>query len=307
MRLRWIVLSVALLIASWMALVQSETQRPENTNYSAAFIRNDKLVVFPFEGKEVVIELSVALGGMSYSASGQSIYGIVSQPGSAKNLAAVRIKPIGVRFLPGLDSFRYINAVAVNTTEDKAVVSATYERDPALPCGLFNLDLKTGQIEYIIGNIGGGCDYLSSWNHLSLSPDGRRAVGTASKGHLGLTNIKERRIERLWSGTSASWSPNGKWIAATSFENYMQIELIDARSGSKRRGLGTDDTGELQWSPDSRYLLVSKTGLSCGWSMGYAGTLEALDVETGQRLSIASSRCRVNLMTTGWVSDEVFK
>jgi len=38
---------------------------------------------------------------------------------------------------------------------------------------------------------------------------------------------------------------------------------------------------------------------------GYFGTLETLDIDTGQRAAIASSRCEVNHESFGWISDDL--
>jgi len=137
-----------------------------------------------------------------------------------------------------------------------------------------------------------------------------RASGTVrrgrGKGQIGVVNVRERRIEKLWPGTAAWWSPDGKWIAALSFTEPMEIELIRASDLSMQRSLGPDTAGRLQWSPDSRGLLVWDAGF-CGLGSGYLGTLQIVDVGTGERTQISSSKCRVDLMSFGWVSDEVLE
>jgi hypothetical protein len=301
------VASLVTLLCGCSVLVPREAQKAAGTHYSAAFAQNQALFVFPLSrGKELRVSLASSLGLPVYSANGRVIYGLVNQPGGLSDLVAVRLKPSGITVLPGSGRFSLISGLAVNASETLAIISARYESDPARPCGVFEIDFKTGDIAQVAGNAVPGCGYLAAWTHLSLSPDGRFAVGTTGKGRLGLINLKERRITKLWVGTTASWSPDGRWIAATTFESPMEIELLDALTGAKRRSLGSDVTGELQWSPDSRYLLVSGNSL-CGLFTGYAGTLAALDIESAERFTIGSSRCRVSLMTTGWVSDEVFE
>ncbi len=295
------------LVASCSVLGQRNAQKPSGTHYSAAFIKNDKLIVFPFDKSELSIDLPDTLGGMTFSAGGRIIYGFVGPPtGGSRSLAAVTISPSGVRPLPGSNGFENVNSLTVDAAGDKAIISATYSHNGVSECGIFELDVTRGKVEKIINNLSTGCDYLSAWTHLSVSPDGGRVVGTASKGQIGVVNLKERRIEKLWPGTAASWSPDGKWIAALSFTDPMKIELMSASDLSLQRGLGDETTIQLQWSPDSRYLLVFDYGL-CGLSTGYRGTLGTLDIETGQRRQIENSKCRVDLASTGWVSDDVLK
>ena len=244
---------------------------------------------------------------MTFSADGRTIYGIVGPNGGPRRLSAITINPSRLTRLPHSDEFNnYFNSLTVDTAGDKTVISAMYGQSAVQQCGLFELDITMGTIEKIIDNLGSGCDYLSSWSDLSISPDGTRVVGTARKGQVGVVNLKEHRVEKLWAGTAASWSPDGKWIAALSFAEQMEIELIRTSDLSLQRRLGSDETGRVDWSPDSRYLLVFSNGF-CGLGTGYVGSLQTLDIETGQRLTIESSKCRVNLMSTGWVSDDVLK
>ena len=85
-----------------------------------------------------------------------------------------------------------------------------------------------------------------------------------------MVNLRERRIEKSWPGEAAWWSPDGKWIAALSFGSPSEINLIRASDLSTERTLGPDTSGRLQWSPDSRYLLLLANGL-CVAGFGYFG------------------------------------
>jgi len=298
-------LAVLVFAAGCSVLGQRNAQKPLGTHYSAAFIRDNKLIVFPFDGSEVRIDLPATVGGMTFSADGRTIYGIVGPNGGPGRLAAIAINPSRVSPLPHSDEFdNYFNSLTVNATGDKAVISAMYGQNGIQGCGLFELDITKGSVEKIIDNLGSGCGYLSSWSHLSISLDGSRVVGTSRKGQIGVVNLSARKVEKLWPGTEASWSPDGKWIAALSFTDPMKITLMRASDLSTQRELGDDATTQLQWSPDSRYLLLFNFGL-CGLGTGYVGTLETLDIETGRRQPIESSKCRVDRATAGWVSDDV--
>jgi len=262
--------------------------------------------LFPFEGESLAIGLPVKLGGMTFSTSGRVIYGIAQSFSEGKRLVAVTIKPSLVSPLPGSSDFKKINSLAVKATGNQAVVSAIYVHDGISDCGLFELDMSVGGVEKVIDNLSTSCDFLSSWNQLSVSADGTRVVGTAGKGQVGVVNLRDHKVERLWPGTAAWWSPDGRWIAVlTTVSDKLEIELMRASDLSVQRKLG-GGSPRLQWSPDSRYLLLVVGGL-CGLGTGYFGTLQMLDIETGQRRSITSSKCRVNVMSTGWVNDEVLR
>jgi len=299
---------VLALTAGCSGLVQSDARKPAATHYSPAFVKDRKLFVFPFEGNEVAIGLASELRSMTFSASGLSMYGVAESYSSGKPaLVALAIKPGGVSPLLSSMPFVSVYGLAVDASEGMGIISATLERDGVRECGLFRFDIKNGGIEHIVDNLSGRCDdFLSSWSHLSISPDGSRIVGTVGKGQLGIIDLRSRRVEKRWSGTAAAWSPDGKWIAALTFEAHMQVDLVRSGDLSVQRRLGPDDSGSLEWSPDSRYLLLWDAGL-CGIGTGYVGTLQVLDIKTGQRMSVNSSKCKVDLMTIGWVSDDVLK
>ena len=284
---------------------QTAARKPAGTRYSPAFIREKELVVFPFEGDQVSIDLPAKLGGVAFSSNGRVIYGISRSSGEAKRLVAVTIRPSGVSQVPGSEGFNKIDGLAVDATAHKAVVSAIYEHDGISDCGLFELSMPGGAVKKILDNLSSSCDFLSSWTDLSVSGDGMRMVGTAGRGQVGVVNLSERRVEKIWPGTAAWWSPDGKWIAALNFSSHLEIELIRASDLSVQRRLGAG-AARLQWSPDSRYLLLVASGL-CGLGTGYFGTLQTLDVETGERRLVSSSKCKVNLTTTGWVDDAVLR
>ena len=134
---------------------------------------------------------------------------------------------------------------------------------------------------------------------LSLSPDNERAVATHN-GRVELIDIVHSTAEPLGDELfTAAWSPDGKWLAAVEKGEHGRTILMDARNLKRQRIL---PPSELDWSPDSHYLLGMKQHDRCG---PYYGTLEAIDIETGVRTTIESSECQVNQATTGWVSSEI--
>jgi hypothetical protein len=100
----------------------------------------------------------------------------------------------------------------------------------------------------------------------------------------------------------AAWSPDGRWIAALQDNgSEMRTVLMDTSSFVERRILGESN---VECPPDSRYLLAAKDDNHCAYNLG---TLEAMDVETGKRTTIDSSRCKVTEVTTMWVSSDISK
>jgi len=169
------------------------------------------------------------------------------------------------------------------------------------------LDVSAGKIRPVITQDNPGCRYVPAWHGLSLSPDGKQAVGEEGRTReVKLIDIGHGTYRSLGEGSLAAWSPDGKWIALVA-EPHSAITLIATNDLSKRRSLGNYNGQTLRWSPDSRYLLLWQSELVCASSFGYFGTFETVDVQSGVRIPIKSSRCKVNLMTEGWVSNEVFR
>ncbi|MGD0618927.1 MAG: hypothetical protein ABSB67_14835 [Bryobacteraceae bacterium] len=185
-----------------------------------------------------------------------------------------------------------MNSIAVSKDLAKIVFSGRYPDGKAPGCGVFELAVTAQKIRKILDNP--ECDYIHSWHGISLSPDGLQAVAVL-KQRLEVIDLATGALRVLGTGYfEASWSPDGKWIAAVDNGGKFRTKLLDAADFTVRRVFGTTD---LAWSPDSRYLLNTRASASCGES----GTLEALDITTGARRTIATSTCQVNQSTTGWV------
>ncbi len=118
------------------------------------------------------------------------------------------------------------------------------------------------------------------------------------QNRLELIDLVRRDTRSLGEGyVKASWSPDGRWIAALENGGKWRTVLIDAGDFTKKRTLVTT---EVEWSPDSRYLLRVKP---C--PRADSGTIETLNVDSGEVVAIESSKCKVNQTTTGWLSNIV--
>jgi WD40 repeat protein len=120
-------------------------------------------------------------------------------------------------------------------------------------------------------------------------------VFSIKSGSSGLIDLTDGSVKQLPSNLElGTWSPNGKWLATIDRKKGHTI-LMDAVTLTH---LKTLPESNLDWSPDSRYLLGVKKRDVCG---SYFATLEATDIETGKTVTIEPSHCRIYKATTGWV------
>ena len=261
---------------------------PRDYPYSPAFIStisapegHTELVVFPLRGKAFKIPIHSASGNFTYSPDGKSLYGQCNPFEDATKIALCKVDLQTARTTPVPDSWNPLRS-AVSNRPDR-IVDRLYGL--TFPDGKFTTILLQHPDKY-------------RWTYLSLSPDGERAVAT-HHGRVELIDIVRGTTELLDDRFfMASWSPDGKWLAAVENGEKGRTILMDAKDLATRRILGSS---ELDWSPDSRYLLGVT---SCG---PYYGTLQIITIETGERTTIKSSECQVNQATTGWVRSDLSK
>jgi WD40-like Beta Propeller Repeat len=299
-------LATAIGLALCAAGIGQERKRTVPSSYYAAFysagaasMNEQKLVVFPDDGGPVAIPLPFALGRFAYSPNGTALYGdplLATRNRIPEGIYKIEFNP--TRVSPVLvTGFRRLNSIAVSSREDRLLVSGEYQDGHNRYCGVFEVSLPGGAVRPVLQ--GGDCKYLSSWLRLSLSPDGGRAVAVHNH-RLELIDVARGEAKPLGDGFGeASWSPDGRWIAAIENGGKWRTVLIDANSFSRKKILGTS---EGHWSPDSRYLL-SMSDRGCGDSE--TGTIQTLNIETGAKETIASSKCQVYQTTTGWVSSSI--
>jgi hypothetical protein len=279
---------------------------PNDYPYRAAFIStvsaptgHTELVVFPFRGTAVKIPIRSIAAPLCYGPRGTALYGQCTPFNEGPDepikfaLCKVELNTNTTTPVPGSTGL-YAYDLALSNAEDRVLVSGHRRPYGSDVRGLFELTLPDARIRSVLLLEDG--DYRSGFHHISVSPDGRRAVGTR-KGHLELIDVSRGTTEPLGSEFFlAAWSPDGRWLAALEMGEDGRTILMDPANLMRRRIIGHT---ELDWSPDSRYLLGIK-GCSA-----YYGTLEAVDVETGKRIPIKSSECKVNQATTGWVRADI--
>lgn len=302
---RWFVLVVAIVAVGVGYRLRPDPLRYTGRRpYCAAFVTRDWLVVFPFNAPKVVVPLPFSAMGVFYSPSGDSIYAGRENRAASAGLFRIDLKSRQATPVAGSSNLSF-HSLAIAPDESRIFISGAYRNGGQTECGIFELETATGTVRTVPVSGKPDCDYLHTWHNLSLSPDGRRAVAFRKvdvEPEIFLINLESGAVTSLGWGWRAAWSPDGRWIALLDVDNVVTI--LDATEPSRKERFGRTESNELTWSPDSRYLLLWNP---CLRALGYFGTLEALDARTGRTESIASSRCSVDLMTTGWVSEEVIK
>ena len=299
-KVRWaLLLGIVIIVAVYASRRVSEHHQPYR--YCGAFVTGTTLVVFPFNAsRETRIPLPFAPGRLTYGPDGKSLYSASMHWDVAPYLYRVDLNSGGMTPVPALSGFA-MNSLAISRDGATALISGQYKA--STQCGIFEAGITSDSVRKIALTEAPDCTYEDSWRNLSLSPDARFAVAERH-GEIGLIDLAQGNVKSLGNGWQAAWSPDGKWIAISDHLSESDITLLSAGDLSVERRFAGGDTPGLAWSPDSRYLLMWK---SCLLSLGYFGTLETVDIQSGRMQAIRSSRCAVNLTTEGWVSEDVIR
>lgn len=122
---------------------------------------------------------------------------------------------------------------------------------------------------------------------ISWSPDGTQVVATASCGKITYAlckiDLASGEKQLIGVGWLPQWSPDGKQIA---YAKDSQLCLISVADGSERCLTEKQVNAQLtihSWSPDSRYVLVSRAFMPSGSSGDYRMDFTTLlvDVNAG--------------------------
>jgi hypothetical protein len=291
------------LLATLVSFGLLSQQRDDQTaKYYAAYCRingaveNQELVVFPLHGRAVSIPLPFYLGRIVFSQDGRAIYG-QDNPPKRRGLVRIDFSPTRVTRVIGSEGLVALHSMAVSSAADKILVSGEYQRSGQTVCGILELDVKSANLTTILETE--DCRYRNAWGGLSVSPNGEMALA-ARKGSLVLIDLLRKQTRKISDNVlRATWSPDGKWVAAIGFGEPFQTTLLDGQSFRVLRTL-PGDSGS-QWSPDSRYLLGST---ACP---GDYATLEMVEIQSRSRTAIESSACNAWTNTAGWVSGEILR
>jgi WD40 repeat protein len=307
----------SLMIVSGLCMLRAQPPnrlpQPQPMPYSLGFYSGNpdqrgggyglqSLVVFPSSGTSYTLRLPFAIGAFDHSVDGKVLYAA-----SLYSEISVRTKTPGAPDRPGLfrselGSMRMtevpvnpnlaILALTVSQRQDKLIVSGWLREGGRQTCGLFEVLLPSGATKNVVEH--DGCDYFGSWQKLSLSPDGESLLATR-RNNLEMIDLRNKSIQSLGKYLSADWSPDGMWIARSVKDG---VDLLDPKTLKSQKHISGNVQGH--WSPDSRYL-IGGDDHGCG---SYFYTLVAVDVVTSERTIFASSRCKLNRITTEWVNVE---
>jgi Tol biopolymer transport system component len=265
----------------------------------------------------VTIDLPFHLYNVTFAPDGKSLYGVVAESvesnveRDAPGLSRIEFNPTRVSPVLGTTGFA-IRSYAFSSRQDKLVISGSVSKANERRCGVFEILVSYGTIRQVLSS---DCHNPPTWDNLSLSSDGEEAIATTGSNkddlHLEQIDLVQGTIKSVggdfWMGVL---SPDGKWIIARDRSPRAdKIFLIDTADFSNIRAFAGGVKLTPTWSPDSRYLLLWKDYLfRCGIypvDLGTPATLETLDIQTGKRSVVSSSKCQINGGPTGWVSHEL--
>jgi WD40 repeat protein len=259
-------------------------------------------VVFPLGSSEQRIPLPFEVGRLAFSPDGRELYALslgVTRRGtpSAPGIFKIEFNPTRQELVAGSEGLS-ANSLAVSYDKSRIFVSGGYRSGrSAETCGLFEFRTSDREVRQILKTE--SCNYTAGWLRLSLSEDAKLLLAEHNR-RLEIIDIAKETLRPVGEGLiSGAWSPDGRWIAATTNDRHT-VALLNAASLAVERSLSIDDDDGLVWSPDSRYLLVKR---ACG---AYGATLEMIRIEDGRILTVDASKCQMHAVI-GWINVDVLK
>jgi hypothetical protein len=296
-------LAISVVVTSSLLVGASQTSDVARAPYVAAELRPGSgnppdfvLALYPVDGSPITIpapELPRNFDLVGYSSDGDAIY-VTTKDAHGLPVGGVTklmFKPTRLVTLAGSSGLGAAWVTAPPNSSKVYVSGSSRSESGGWRCGVFEIDSSGGSFRALRSGGYQPCDGQELAGPVSM--DGTRVL-TYQDRRLKVFNLRNGSAYSLGPGLSrGSWSPDGKWIAAW---GAGSIVLIDADDLSHRESLGSCCDGDAHWSPDSKYLLLAKRELRCSLTL-YFATLEILDIGTGERTVIKSSRCN----TGGWV------
>lgn len=299
---------LVVLAASAAAYCQGQAPKADVEPFYPAYLAPGTppaLLLFPMHGPELKVDLPTGLNAnftlIGSSPDGKAIYlGRSSYPEPYPGITRIEFSPARRSIVPGSAGLGQIWNLIESPQSGKIFVSASTMRDGRPECGDYEIDPGAGIFRPL---------RIAAYPECfgSVSPDGKRDLRIkrelrAPSGQLILRELATGAEQIIGKGyAAASWSPDGRWIAAV--HEPKDIVLIDTNNLSKKIKLGSGD-GPLVWSPDSKWLVLPRSELSCVFTL-YFESLQILNVETRRKTKIPSSHCDVLGGATAWLSRDI--
>jgi len=317
LQMRWLMWALVIVLIAVLARSLG-TVHAASPSYCAAYFHPDGdgllLTLFPVTGPEVNVPLPPGMprsSGVIFGPDGKAIYVALGYVGltNPEPFRKVEFGPLRQSVVPGTDGFMSIWHFTVSKPSGDIFISGILPKRGG--CGTFEVDPSTGAVKTLrVGaypGCGGGGGVVSpdGTRILDYVNDGLQVVNLETGVAQAIHGIKRGQKEGNW-GSAVTWSPNGQWVSAVLSDG--KILLIDSSDMSRQRRLGPSHSGFVIWSPDSKYLLLQKSQLRCLSFDSSFDSLEILEVETGRRTIVKSSRCNVGPAGgVGWLDPTVVR
>lgn len=285
-----------------------QTVKADSTPFCAAYFHpvggpeGTLLTLFPMAGRETDVTLPAGLTTsrlIAFGPDGKAMYVQENHPlDLTVGINKIEFKPARRSVVRGSVGLGTIWFLTVSQPSGRIFVSGVSGRGNG-ECGAFEIDPDAGTLRALRVGIYPDCGGAAG----PISPDGKRLLSRQGK-QLSILDLKTGALQTLGTGKRGSWSPDGRWIAASLGGG---IVLIDATNPSRRRKLGASGVdGHLIWSPDSKHLLFTKSELRCAFTESFE-SLATVDVETGKRSVIKNSHCMVSSSNVGWIDPDAVR
>jgi len=305
--LRWTVVGVAMFLVLIISSCNegSGQELGAEYRYNVAFVDSQLRVLHGFRTRdgERLLKIPVALSPTIFSRDGRSLYGFDR---SRAGLLKLDLEDMRLSVVSGSLDLRGAAGIAISPGNERIILSGNYPLGNLMVCGIFEITSSAAKLRLIVENkdcgpqAGSAPAGLEMWSDLSLSSDGDRLL-VHNRSGLQIADLVNRTLSPLPGDFSAgSWSPDGRWLAVVEASGGKRTILLDAKTLTQQRSYATS---LARWSPDSRYLLAWAADL-CD---PYWFTFAVIDVKSGERLTVNSSKCKVNLSTAGWIEGGVLE